>query len=55
MRITFSNNWIDNSMSDGGCFPIDIIEIYVDIHPAQRYFSFTVFNFGVVIELRGKP
>lgn len=49
MKIEFLNYWIGNSMGDGGCFPIHIIDIYADINPSYRFFGITIFNFGISI------
>ena len=54
MKISFLNYWIGSSMKDGGAFPIHLIDIYADIHPTFRYFGFTILNFGISIEAKGK-
>ena len=50
MKIEFHNEWRGNSLSDGGAFPITLVDIYADIHKSYRYFSITIFNFCLVID-----
>ncbi len=50
MKIEYTNYWLGNSMKDGGCFPIHLLDVYADIHPSYRFLGITIFNFGVSIE-----
>lgn len=54
MKIEFLNYWIGNSMKDGRCFPIHIIDIYADINPSYKFFVITIFNFGIAITWKEK-
>ena len=54
MDIEFRNDWHGCSMKDGRCFPINIFDIYADIHPSFKYISFGLLNFSMVIQFKHK-
>ena len=52
MRVSFSNYWKGSDMRAGGAFPLILIEVYGDINPSFRFFTFVLFNFGITIQLK---
>jgi len=52
MKIRFYNEWIGNSMKNGGAFPITIFEIFIEIHPTYKVLIATVLNFRIEIDFK---
>ena len=49
MHIKFINGWRGNSMRDGGCFPVSVIDVFMDLHPTYRVLSIAILNFFIEI------
>ncbi len=50
MKINFYNGWTGNSMKAGGCFPIQVFDLYFDIHPSYKIIDLTILNFTIQLE-----
>jgi len=52
MKIRFYNEWLGNSMKDGGAFPITIFDLSIDIHPSYKFLMIIILNFSIEIDFR---